>query len=503
MAIISPDTIYVVKENDFHVIVGGEQGLVREMAEYFTFEVPGARYMPKYRSGIWDGKIRLLDTRSGRLYTGLVPNLENFANSRGYKVIKTGFGDIENDEHLLIKLNKYIKDLNLHANGQKIEVRDYQLRGVIESITNQRNILVSPTASGKSLIAYILIRYLMLQPEFKNKKILLIVPTTSLVEQMYTDFADYSSENRWNVEDFCHRIYSGKEKSTNKPVIISTWQSIYKFPKAWFEKINLVIGDEAHTFQATSLTSIMSKLTDCPYRVGMTGTLQDSKVHHLVLEGLFGKIINVVTTRELIDRKQISDILIKCIMLNYDPTLAQTLKGMSYIQEIEFLLAHKPRNEFIRNLVVCTKGNTLVLFNRIEHGKLLHEMITKAVPKSRKVFLIFGKTEVMEREDIRAITENEENAIIVASFGTFSQGINIRRLHNYVYAAPVKSIIRNKQSIGRTLRKGENKTRATGYDIGDNLSHKTHKNFSLKHFLYRLKVYQDEKFELRMYNFTI
>jgi len=480
-----------------------DMGIIMELSEFFTFNVPGARFMPAFRNKMWDGKIRLFDFRSRRIYTGLLPYIRKFATERNYSVDETQIAnnvdkevDIEFGETFFKDLKPYAKDAGVL---KPIEATDYQINAFIHAINNERCILLSPTASGKSLIIYGLLRYY--QPLFQVNKLLVIVPTTSLVEQMYTDFEDYShKDTEWRIEKNCHRIYSGKDKETDLPIVITTWQSIYKLPKSWFDQFTVVVGDEAHNFQAKSLTAIMTKMNNAPFRFGTTGTIQDTKTHRLVLEGLFGEVFKVTTTDELIRSGQISNIDIKCLILEYDQEICKLMKNATYRQEIEYLISHNRRNRFISNLVLSLERNTLVLFREVEnHGVILHELIKNRVKDDRKVFFIHGKTDTDIREDVRRIVETQTDAIIVASYGVFSSGVNVRNIFNIIFASPSKSRIRNLQSIGRGLRKSETKNHLTLYDIADNLKYKGHKNLTLNHFLYRIKLYDEEKFNYKLF----
>jgi superfamily II DNA or RNA helicase len=374
-----------------------------------------------------------------------------------------------------------------------MEPRDYQYLASSVGLTKKRTVLVSPTASGKSLIIYIMIRHLL---NTGKKRGLLIVPTINLVTQMYSDFANYSSKNGWDVDKHCQKIYGGESKIPDSDLVISTWQSIYEMPKKYFAQFDFIIGDEAHTFKAKSLTSIMTKLINCDVRIGTTGTLDDSKVNKLVLEGLFGPVFKVISTKELIERKQLANFSIKCIVLKYPEAVCKAVKGFTYQDEMAFLVQHEGRNNFIRELAINLKGNTLVLFTYVEkHGRVLLDLIKEKVDNSnRKVFFVYGGTEAEDREAIRHITEQENDAIIVASFGTFSTGVNIRNLHNIIFSSPTKSKIRALQSIGRVLRLGENKEEAVLYDIADDLRYGPYTNFTLKHYEERVKIYSEEKF---------
>jgi superfamily II DNA or RNA helicase len=360
--------------------------------------------------------------------------------------------------------------------------RKYQVEGVYGALKHNRKLLISPTASGKSLMIYSLVRYYV----DRGEKILLVVPTTSLVEQMYKDFLDYG----WDADSYCHRIYSGREKSNEAPVTITTWQSVYKLERSFFEDYGVIIGDEAHLFKSKSLINIMTKLHHAKYRFGFTGTLDGTQTHKWVLEGLFGPSYNVTRTDELMRQGHLSQLDIQCLVLKHPPQTFET-----YNDEIEYLISHEQRNRFIRKLTLDLKGNSLVLFARVEaHGAILYDEINNNKSEDRKVFFIHGGVDTQERELVREITEQENNAIIVASYGTFSTGINIKNLHNVIFASPSKSRVRNLQSIGRVLRKGKDKVKATLYDISDDCSTKNRRNYTLNHFIERIKTYNEENF---------
>jgi superfamily II DNA or RNA helicase len=473
--------IIIQKKNEIYLKVETEPHIHQELSEYFTFEVPGAKFMPQYRNKYWDGKIRLYSNHNGEIYVGLLDKLVAWAKNCEYTVEfknnKFYGSPFEENELISVEgVSDYMKSISRH------EPRDYQVDAVHDALKYNRKLLISPTASGKSLMIYSIVRYFV----EKKHNILLIVPTTSLVEQMYKDFEDYG----WNAEEYCHKIYSGKEKSTNKNVVITTWQSIYNLPRSFFENFDVVIGDEAHQFKSKSLVGIMTKMDNTKYRFGFTGTLDGSQTHKWVLEGLFGPSYKVTQTKELIEKGYLSKLQIKVLLLKHNEH-----QFNEYEEEIQYLITHDKRNKFIKNLSLDLKGNTLILFNRVEtHGQPLYEMINSSAAKDRKIFFVYGGVNAEEREKVREITEKENDSIIVASYGTFSTGINIKNLHNIVFASPSKSRIRNLQSIGRVLRKGENKNKAVLYDIADDITYKSKKNYTLNHLIERIKIYNEEKF---------
>ena len=473
--------IIIQKKNEIYLKVEADPHIHQELFDHFTFDVPGAKFMPQYRSKHWDGKIRLYSNHTGEIYVGLLDKILSWAKNSEYNIEfkhNKFYGDPFEENEMISHegVTDYMKKISRH------EPRDYQINAVYDALKYNRKLLISPTASGKSLMIYSIVRYFT----DKNKKILVVVPTTSLVEQMYKDFEDYG----WNAEDYCHKIYSGKEKDTDKNVIITTWQSVYNLPRKFFDDFGVVIGDEAHLFKSKSLVGIMTKLDNTKYRYGFTGTLDGSQTHKWVLEGLFGPSYKVTQTKELIDKGHLSKLDIKVLLLKHDQH-----KFNEYEEEIQYLITHEKRNNFIKNIVLDLNGNSLVLFNRVEsHGQPLYELINSSASKDRKVFFVYGGVDVEEREKVREITEKEKDAIIVASYGTFSTGINIKNLHNVIFASPSKSRIRNLQSIGRVLRKGDNKSQAVLYDIADDCTYKSKKNYTLNHLIERIKIYNEEKF---------
>ena len=473
--------LVISKSNEVFLKINTEPHIDYELRDHFKFEVEGAKFMPQYRNKYWNGEIHLYDIRSKQIYVGLLDKIVSFCKNYGYtyqfednKYYGTPYE--ENEQISYEGVKDYMQSICSH------QPRKYQVEGVYGALKHNRKLLISPTASGKSLMIYSLVRYYA----DKGQKTLLIVPTTSLVEQMYKDFLDYG----WDADSYCHRIYSGREKSNDAPVTITTWQSVYKLDRSFFEEYNVVIGDEAHLFKSKSLISIMTKLHHAKYRFGFTGTLDGTQTHKWVLEGLFGPSYKVTRTEELMRQGHLSQLDIQCLVLKHPPQVFE-----SYNDELEYLISHEQRNKFITNLALDLKGNTLVLYSRVEaHGAVLYDKINNNKGDNRKVFFIHGGIDAEERELAREITEKEKNAIIVASYGTFSTGINIKNLHNVIFASPSKSRIRNLQSIGRVLRKGKNKVKAILYDIADDCTKNSRRNYTLNHLIERIKIYNEENF---------
>ena len=482
--------VIIKKSNEVFLQIKAEPHIEYELRDHFTFEVEGAKFMPQYRKRNWNGEIHLFDLRSKKIYVGLLDKIVSFCNRHGYSyefVDNDYYGPPFEINSTISKegVKDYIRSIT------KIKPREYQIEGVYDCLKHNRRLLVSPTASGKSLMIYSLVRYYV----HKNKKILLVVPTTSLVEQMYKDFIEYG----WDAKNHCHRIYSGREITNTNEVTITTWQSVFRMEKSFFKDYDVIIGDEAHLFKSKSLVNIMTKLEHAKYRFGFTGTLDGTQTHKWVLEGLFGPSYKVTKTEELMKQGHLSQLDIQCLVLKHPPKKFET-----YEDELQYLITHEQRNKFITNLALDLKGNTLILYSRVEtHGAIIYDKINKVKHTNRKAFFVHGGVDAEQRESIREITENERNAIIVASYGTFSTGINIKRLHNVIFASPSKSRVRNLQSIGRVLRKGKDKVKATLYDIGDDCTYNSRKNYTLNHLIERIKIYNEENFNYEIITIQI
>ena len=490
--------ISIKTNNAVYSVVECDDGIAQDLTDYFTFEAPGARYIiaraKKYERETgkknkfykWDGKIHLFSKKTNRLYAGLEERVRQFAEER-----ELSFQAPPKTKNPFTKeeARRFIETLNI---PDKFKERYYQIDTFVEAVQNRRMLILSPTSSGKSMMIYFLTRW-YLQDE--TKRVLIIVPSIGLVNQMYTDFVDYGYD-----ESLVYRIMGGMPKNALPQVYISTWQSIYDLPNEYFSQFGTVICDEVHGAEAKSIKGIMEKLTECYHRFGFTGTLKDTLCHRLVLEGLFGSVYQAITTKELIDQGYASDLKIKCLLLKHSAENSKKVSRATYAEELKYIVDNNPRNEFIKNLTISLEGNILVLFRLVEeHGKVLYSLIKNQT--NQPVYFISGATPGEEREQIRKIVNNEQNAILIGSVGCISTGINIPNIHNIVFASPYKSRIRVLQSIGRGLRLSDRDL--TVYDIADDLSYKKHQNFSLLHFVERVKIYNEEKFDYKVYRIDL
>lgn len=487
-----PDIVTLEKHDAVRDLIVADKGLIQEIADQFTFFVPNHQFNPKFRNKVWDGKIRLTSVHKPLIYSGLREKIKEFCELRDYQFVDNASPEI--DEVTEADLWAFIETLNLpkKMNGRDFVVRSEQIDAVLKAINHRRVTLLSPTGSGKSLILYIITR-------FFNLKTLLIVPTIGLVSQMFEDWKEYG----WDVENHIHMIYGGQNKNDDtKQIYISTWQSLQDMGKDYLSQFHVVLGDEVHGAKAKEFTGIMERLTDCEIRVGATGSLDGSSTNELVIQGLFGPICRVATTAELIEQGKLASFDIKALVLDYPEADRNAVKKLDYAQELDYIVRNERRNQFIKNLALSLKGNTLILFQFVEkHGEVLHKLIEAEA--DCPVLYVSGKVPKDEREIIRKFVNTQEKSITVASRGVFSTGTNIPNLNSIIFASPSKSRIMVLQSIGRALRKTVLKTKATLYDIADDLTRGSKMNYTLKHFIERVKLYNQEMFPYKVFKISL
>lgn len=491
-----------IKFRDYsNVFIETENSMLIELRNYFTFEVDGARFNPKFRVGAWDGKIRLL-TNEGLLPFGLVGSLVRYCDDNGI--------EYEMDEEIKpteeisrVDFDKWLDNLEIYSGDTRITPHWYQIESVFAAINSNRRILNLPTSAGKSLISALINRWYL---ENYEGKILILVPTTALVNQMIGDYDDY----RLIPKNACLGVMSGTKKYSDALVVVSTWQSACKMDQEWFSQFGMINVDECHTAVGAEISKIVKNLSHCKYKFGMSGSLRDGKSNVLQYIGMFGDVFRPVTTSQLMEEGAVTNLDISTVFLRYPDADSILHKGKAYQDEIKVIQTHTKRNAWVCRLALKlaqTKNeNVLVMFKNTAHGKLLYNALKSK--HGDKVHYVSGETKTDVRTELKINTENEDGIIIVASYGVFSTGISIKKLHHVIFAHPVRSKILVLQSIGRVLRKHDSKTVARLWDIIDDLCVKpksanakkkyVHLNYAFKHGLERIQRYNDEKF-----NYTI
>lgn len=478
--------VKIIKINNVFVkILCDEESIEREIIDAFSFKVD--YFIPKQ---YWDFYMRrgmkkcLYNKMYKTFYIGLLPFLVKFLQEKDYEYhIEGNFTNANSFSEA--EALEFIKTLPL-----PFEVRDYQLKYFIKAIRTQRMICLSPTSSGKSLLIYLIVKYL-------NKRSLIIIPSTTLILQLKRDFISFGCS-----EEDIHTIFGGETQETNAKFVISTWQGLqYSTKKEWFDQFEVVIGDEVHHFSSDKTVKIMTMI-DAPIRIGMTGSMKGKKLSDYQVQGLFGPLTQYISTKELIEKKFVSDLLIKAVVLHHVTGLAW--KGVwspDYEIERDNLLSNKKRNDFLVNLALSQKGNTFVMFERIEHGKILYEKIKKKA--TCPVYFVSGAMKVEDRDNIiQTLSQLTESISVVSR--VFATGVSIPSLNNIIFTHPSKSRVKVLQSIGRSLRLHKNKIRAIVIDVVDNLIENPKiKNTTYIHFLERMKIYKKEGFEVKKYDVNL
>lgn len=476
--------IKVHRVNNVYSRIECEPSIAMEISDAFTFEVPGAKYQEAFKNRFWDGKIRLLNFKTRQIYAGLAKNIEDFAKNRDYTFETVGYPSVDLTDE---KADKFISWLNINP---KITIRSYQKDAFLMAIRETRRLFISPTASGKSLMIYMVAMYIT---KVLKRRVLIVAPSTQLVAQLYGDFVDYNNGDESTLDVW--QIRDGGEKRNDSEIVISTWQAIQNQPQAWYKPFSAIIGDEVHTFKANSLKKIAERC-DVPFRFGYTGTLDGTETNELVLQGLFGTRHQVTTYRDLRAQGYIANPKINCLILEHDDETRKSAVGATYQDEMKIIQSSEERRAFMMKLVKNLEGNVLCLYQAIENHLIpMHEMMVDEFGQDN-VHKIHGSIKTDAREIIRKIFDGQKNAKLNASYQTCQQGLNIINIDHIVMCDPTKSQIRLLQSMGRGLRRSETKTECTIWDIADNLKWKKYKaNHTLNHMKERVKIYNREQFD--------
>lgn len=472
----------------FIKVTSDDRNELIQIYNYFSYYVPGYKFMPKYKMGAWDGKEGLYNLIQKKFPIGLLPQLKIFLERYNIEYIDETEDFQEDNIH-----DHFIKSLNLPSD---ITPRDYQIKSFNVKLNHKRVLLVSATNSGKSLGIYMFTRKILED----DGKVLIVVPTVTLVKQMYSDFLSYNYDNPDNI----HMIHGGQPKEPDKycGIWVTTWQSIQK-PKdlkvVQEQEFNTIIVDECHTSKANILTKIVQGITTAEYKIGVTGTLPKVDLDKQKLIGLFGEPIDIVSAKELVDTGHATPLNISALKLNYNMEERTYVKKLgNWQRELEFINSHERKKDFILKLVkskIKKKENTIIFFNRIEFGTDLYE---RTLEFYENTHYIDGSIDADIRNQIRSTFENNNGIILFASTKTFSTGINIKNLKNGIFAEPLgKSFIILIQSLGRFLRKHKNKNIANIYDIVDDLSLGSYKNFTLRHYFERKSYYNEEHWNIK------
>lgn len=485
--------VIVTKINSSYVRVEADEDTLHDINNYFAVYADGYMFNPRYKARVWDGKIRFFSINTGLLPAGLVPTLEKFciANKLDFK------NDLSSDYETEYNEAEFqeICEEALKASGMKM--RDYQEAACKLALQKKIGILQCCTSSGKSMIIYNMIRNMLTYKRIK--KILLIVPNVSLVEQMHSDFKEYG----WTDEDkTVELLYAAKDPTFKTPVLISTWQSLQKLTPDFFEDVDAVIVDECHNSKAQVINSILKQCINSEYRIGTTGTLPTGAADLLTITGVLGNVLYTITSKELIDRGILTNMIVAGIVVKYPIDFILKNKGRNYQEEVKLVENYENRTKALEMIFRHTpdEHNVLLLCNHLDHVKKTAYWLKVNYP-NRNVKVISGSVSAAEREDIRKKLESEDGTVIVATYGTCSTGINMPKLHEVILYANSKSKIKVLQSLGRGLRKHNSKKRVILYDIVDDMSYclrtRVIRNYLYQHWKEREKYYKEQEFSVK------
>lgn len=496
--------LVITKLNESYIKVEcASPDIEMDLAERFKFQNANVKFDPRVKRGLWDGFIRLYNRTHKRIYTGLLLEVLKFAKSRGYSVSvdpKLKPSSEITIEYIKEFVEEFVKP---HREGKPLTPYDYQYDSVHYALNMNRSISLAATSAGKSLILYLLVRFYQMLEEMEGKTIFIVVPNVSLVEQLYADFEDYSNFEgaQWRPLTFVQKVSGKYGKYINKPIVITTWQSLKNIPGSQIVDAGAILVDEVHTIKGPVLASLLESAVNCDVRHGFTGTLDDMEANILSAEGLMGPAKVIVTAKENIEAGRATPVDINVLILDYDAqtkrdynadqlNVAQEQASIKYNSEIYFIYNLRCRRDFVLNLAKSCKGNTLVLFNRTESfGVQLYEECKAVHPNT---FLIIGEVDATEREKIRVSLEEYEDAIVFATDKLMSTGVSIKNIHNGILASSTKAKIQLLQTLGRFMRLHSSKKRANIFDLVDKLDYNGRPNFVMKHVEERLKHYSKE-----------
>jgi superfamily II DNA or RNA helicase len=474
-----PKITFVWINNIYGQLICDDPKLMDAAIKRFAVPVENYFFMPAYKSGRWDGKIRFLNY-NGTFYTGIYHRLLKYVkNDDLYEmVIDPKFQSLTNKDSKELKEDFFKITEDTLDSG--VVPYTHQYRGALKSLYFERGICEHVTSSGKSLTITLTINYLY--HKNKTNKILILVPKLDLVEQFVENMTAFGIP-----EDLIGK-YCGYQKDTDEPFIVSTWQSIYK-QKEFLKEFTILIVDECHGLKADVVRSVAEKMVNATIRLGFTGTMPEAKADFMLVEGILGPIIDKVGYTELQEAKQIADISVRIINMIYPKEVVEENAISDYQQEKDYI-----ESDISRNKVICkiaqgytnADKNVLILVKKIEHSETISDMLKK---KGMNVTVVTGETKMDDRNAARHGMEKSGGNVIVATVGVYSTGVSINRLHTVIFASAGKSKIQTLQSVGRGLRLHNTKDQLHLYDICENL------RFSELHSKKRKKYYKDNNFE--------
>ncbi len=449
----------------------------KHLSNKFKFEIPYARHLPAVKLGRWDGKVSFFGL-GGNTYLALVGEILPILEDAGVYVELEDQRTPHNFEFNLIDQN-YLSTINWPKThpcaGQPIVLRDYQVVTINKFLENPQCIQEIATGAGKTIITAALCKLVE-----NYGRTLTIVPNKSLVTQTEDDFIACNLDVG---------VYYGDRKELGRHNTIATWQSLNVLEKksrddettAFLEaidKINTVIVDEVHMAKADVLKRMLTgPFAKCGIRWGLTGTVPKADYEFFGLKCSIGEVTNRIAAKELQDKGVLAQCNVNVLQTQDHPEFK------NYQEELKWLTTDETRMSWIAKTItdIATTGNTMILVDRISAGELLEKKIPDSV-------FISGSTKNMERKEHYDEVSIAQHKVIIATYGVASVGINIPRIFNLVLIEPGKSFVRVIQSIGRGIRKAEDKDHVNIWDITSSCK------FAKRHLGQRKKFYKEANY---------
>ena len=466
------------------------------LMSHFSYSVPGAVFTPAYKMGAWDGRIQLVKRTGFGL--GMLQSVLDFCAASG--IDAECCGDLEArirrapSREDVVGVQKFFSGFKFFSGGAEIEPRRDQMAAVMRACLNERAVNVCPTSFGKSLCIFMVALW-MLRGPWNVKRLAVVVPTRELVRQLSADFADYCADDvsRMPWTPNVQQLFSGESKELwpGTHILVTTWQSlmpiIAKDP-GWLNQFGAMVLDEAHKASGKSIMKCFDSATRVRIRHGWTGSLKDSSLNALQAEAAIGPVLEITTTRELMDASVVAQLTVQPVVVKH-PHGAR----LDYHAEVAAIEESNARSAAIAQLAAEQPGTGLILFRHISHGRALCKL---AMEHGDAVFADGTATEwngraVKSYADIKHAVEASGKLALVCSFGVFSTGISVKNIHWIIFASPVKSFISVVQSIGRGLRISPTKTKVTLFDIADDMrqGHGSRPNYAWRHHEERMRIY--------------
>lgn len=490
---------------------------MRQIEISFTKKVKDHHFRKKYsKSKSWDGSIEFFKKKAF-LPLGLWTELLNVSNQYGLGVTIDGLREtLDNDLHI-DEFTQWVDEFfkgGIGGNPDK-KPREFQIKAAFLICKLKRTTQELATSSGKTFITFMAIAFLLHTKRIK--KFLMVVPTTNLVVQGIEDFQEYGA---YKLDMKFQQIVAGeKEIKSEVNVVIGTYQSLVKKTKEELSSFDCVFIDEAHQCPAVSIKSIVGNVVNGgggKYRFGLSGTLTAAgreSAEFFTSQVCLGPMVNEVSADFLFKNNYATPVDIRIVRLNYlnDETreqlsrLKQTKQDLTgtdiYQLERKLVIRSRERLNFIVDFIIRTTKNSIVLFQSVEegYGRDIYNLIReKSVEK--ELYYVDGSTDNDMRDEFKKRMEEGENKILIASSGTFSTGISIKKLHNLFLVESHKSENIVKQSLGRMMRQHASKDVANIVDFVDDFSYKGKPNYLLNHMHERIRIYEQEKYPYQIYD---